>query len=97
MHFVKIFQIAAALKGSPNFLKGMGKIVGLLSEDSIKSLGDGGDKPITDSKAAKEAITALNAEITKQGLKHPFHDERHPDHDKVKKQMDDLFKLAYPS
>lgn len=90
-------QISAALKGSPHFLKGMGKLIGLLSEDSINSLGDGADKPITDAKGAQEAIQKYNAEIQQQGNKHPFWDEKNAGHAEAKKKMDDLFKQAYPS
>lgn len=90
-------NISAALKGSPVFLKMMGKIVGMLSEDSIGKLGEGAAPEIKDAKAAQDAIVSMNAEIVTQGLKHPFHDAKHPDHAKVKQQMDNLFKIAYPT
>lgn len=89
--------IATALKGSPAFLKGMGKLIGLLSEDSIKSLGDGQEKQITDAAGADEAIAKYNAEIIKEGSKHPYWDEKHADHDKAKKKMTDLFELKNKS
>lgn len=89
--------IATALKGSPAFLKGMGKLISLLSEDSINSLGTETEKAPTDSTGALAEITKYNAEILSQGPKHPFNDERHPQHDAAKKKMNDLFKTAYPS
>ncbi len=89
-------QIAAALKGSPNFLKGMIKLTGLLSEDSIMNLGEGGDRPVTDAKGAQEAIQKYNSEILAGGIKHPYNDEKSPEHGTAKKKMDDLFKLAFP-
>lgn len=88
--------VSKALKGSPVLLKALGKIVGLLSEDSIGSLGAGVTPEITDAKTAQDAIVKMNQEINIQGKKHPFHDEKHPDHQKTKDEMAKLFKVAYP-
>lgn len=88
--------VSKALKGSPVLLKALGKITALLSEDSIGSLGAGVTPDITDAKTAQDAIAKMNQEINVQGKKHPFHDEKHPDHQKVKDEMMKLFKVAYP-
>lgn len=89
--------ISSALKGSPGFLKGMGKLVGLLSEDSIKSLGDEGTPSINNADEAKAAITKMETEINQQGLKHPFWDDKHPEHKKIRTLRDELYQKAYPS
>lgn len=89
--------ISQAMNGSPTFMKMMGKLVGMLSEDSINSLGEGADKPITDATGAQAEINKYNTEILSQGPKHPFNDERNAGHDAAKKKMADLFKMAYPS
>lgn len=87
--------VAKAMKGSPVLLRSLGNIFSLLSEDSIGKLGEPADKPITGSDEAKEAINKLNAEILAAGTKHPYYDERHPDHMATKKKMTDLFNLAH--
>lgn len=89
-------QLTAALKGNPVVLKMMGKIVGLLSEDSIKNLGAGATVEITGATEAQAEIVKLNAEIAREGKKHPFHDAKHPDHIKFNEKMTKLFTTAYP-
>jgi hypothetical protein len=85
--------IVSALKGSPNFLKGMGKLVGLLSEDSLKSLGTIADAPITDPTAADAEITKFNAEINAAGTKHPYFNVKDAGHAAAVQKMHDLFAL----
>lgn len=86
--------VAKAMKGSPVLLKALGKIVGMLSEDSLGSLGAGADQQITTKEAAQEEINKLNAEIIKDGKKHPYYDEKHAEHTKFHEQMKKLFELA---
>lgn len=85
--------IAAALKGSPKFLKGMGKLIGLLSEDSLKGLGEGVDQPITDAAGAQKEIDKYMQEINSKGMTHPYFNERDPEHENALKKMHDLHAL----
>lgn len=87
--------ITSALKGSPNFLKGMGKLVGMLSEDSLKSLGEGVDAPITDATGAKKAIDEFTAEIASSNGTHAYY-KSGLEGDKARKKMAELFTLMQP-
>lgn len=80
-------SIRTAMKGSPAFLKTMGKIVSLLSEDSIGSLGDGGETTITDKGEAQKKINEMiqNPEIAQSII-----NEKHPKHAENKKIWDDM-------
>lgn len=78
-------EVAKSLGGSPMLLKALGKIVGLLSEDSIGSLGDTGDKPVNDKVQAQARISEI---INMKP--NPIIDEKHPDHKKVKEEWDNL-------
>lgn len=86
-------QIKAALKGSPVFLKAMGKLVGFLSEDSLKTLGEDPAGPITDAKAAQGEIDKFMQEITSTGKKHPYWNEKDAKHEEALKKMHDLHAL----
>jgi hypothetical protein len=85
--------ISAALKGSPKFLKGMGKLISLISEDSLKGLGETGDKPITDATAAKKEIDKYMQEISSTGSSHAYWNEKDPKHEDALKKMHDLHAL----
>jgi len=65
--------ITAAMKGSPKFLKGMGKLIGLLSEDSLKSLGEGVQGPITDATGAQKEIDKYMQEIASSNGSHDYY------------------------
>lgn len=85
--------ISAAMKGSPKFLKAMGKIIGLLSEDSLKSLGEGQETVITDAKAAQAEIDKYTKEISSSGKKHAYWNDKDPGHEQALKKMHDLHAL----
>lgn len=83
--------ITAAMKGSPGFLKMMGNLVGMLSEDSINKLGgDSGESKITDKAVAQnrinEIIKTKSSAVT---------DVKHPEHAAIKKEWDELHKVLY--
>lgn len=80
-------SIRAAMKGSPAFLKTMGKIVGMLSEDSIGSLGDGDTPVITDKSEAQKKINEIiqDPELSKAVI-----NDKHPKHAEVKKIWDEM-------
>lgn len=84
--------ISAAMKGSPKFLKGMGKLIGLLSEDSLKSLGEGAQGPITDATGAQKEIDKYMQEIASSAGGHEYY-KQGVKGDEARKKMDDLFKL----
>lgn len=85
--------ISSAMKGSPKFLKGMGKLIGLLSEDSLKSLGTDGAAPITNAAQAQEEINKYMKEITAGGTTHPYFNDKDPKHEEALKKMHDLHAL----
>lgn len=85
--------ISAAMKGSPNFVKGMGKLIGLLSEDSLKSLGEGAAAPVTDAAAAQTEIDKYVKEIGAAGTSHAYWNEKDPKHEEAVKKMHDLHAL----
>lgn len=87
--------VSKAMKGSPTLIRALGKIVGLLSEDSIGSLGANADTQISTKEAAAAEIAKLNAEIIKEGTKHPYYDAKHPDHAKFNENFQKLFQLAH--
>lgn len=78
-------------------MRAWGNLIGLLSEDSINTLkvenggsGDGQHGNETPEQAI-EKIRAMNSDP-----KHPFMDEKHPDHDKAIEERKRLYKIAYP-
>jgi len=79
--------IRTALKGSPNFLKVMGKVVGMLSEDAIGSLGDVGDVQISDKDGAQKRINEI---IANPELRSAIMDEKNPKHKEAKTEWDNL-------
>ncbi len=87
--------ITSAMKGSPKFLKGMGKLIGLLSEDSLKSLGEGAEAPITDASGAMKAINDYTQEIAGTNGAHDYY-KNGPEGEKARKKMADLYALASP-
>ncbi len=87
--------ITAALKGSPGFLKGMGKLIGLLSEDSLKSLGEGQQAPVTDATGALAEINKYTAEISATAGKHDYY-QNGTKGDAARKKLTDLYALLQP-
>jgi hypothetical protein len=85
--------LIAAMKGSPAYLKGMGKLIGLLSEDSLKSLGAVSDGVPPDAAAAQGLIDAYNAEISAKGTSHPYFNVKDAGHNEAVQKMHDLFAL----
>ena len=85
--------ITAALKGSPKFLKGMSKLIGLISEDSLKGLGENREGPITDASAAQKEIDKYMQEISSTGSSHAYWNEKDPKHEEALKKMHDLHAL----
>lgn len=77
--------IRTAMKGSPTFLKTMGKIVGMLSEDSIGSLGDGDTPAITDKDAAQKRINEIIQTKSDAVL-----NDKHPEHKAIKEEWEKL-------
>lgn len=83
--------ITAAMKGSPGFLKMMGSLVGMLSEDSINKLNDeSGDAKIVDKEKAQarinEIIKTKSTAVT---------DVKHDEHAAIKKEWDELHQVLY--
>lgn len=87
-------QVSKALGGSPVLLKALGKVFGLLSEDSIGSLGEPGEKQITEKTEAQANIQSSMLEIS-QDPKHPFNDPKHPKRDEFMTEWKRLHELAY--
>jgi hypothetical protein len=84
----------SAMKNAPNFLKGLGKIMSLLSEDSIENLGGhegGGGATDAEEKEYQEYRTALQT----QDLKHAYFNEKLPGHMKAVERFTYLNKRHY--
>lgn len=74
-------------------IKAMSKLVSFLSEDSLKNLGAGGDKPVTNAAEAQTAIDGYMKEITAAGKQHAYFNDRDPKHEEAVKKMHDLHVL----
>lgn len=74
-------------------IKALNKLVGFISEDALKSLGEPAQGPITDATAAQKEIDKYMQEITGKGKSHPYFNDRDPGHEDAKKKMHDLHEL----
>lgn len=74
-------------------INAMNKLVSFLSEDSLKNLGSGGDKPVTNAAEAQAAVDTYMKEITSTGKSHPYFNDRDPKHEEAVKKMHDLHAL----
>lgn len=86
--------VSKALKGSPVLLKALGKIMGMLSEDSIGKLGEGADVQVTDKTEALKKIEELKNQISSDP-KHPFKNVKDPKHDEFMKEWTRLHTVAF--
>ena len=71
----------------------MAKLTGFLSEDSLKSLGEGPVAPITDAVGAQKEIDAYTKEINTMGKKHPYWNDKDPKHEEAVDKMHKLHGL----
>lgn len=81
----------------PIKLKGIHKLTSMLSEDSIGKLGDNGSSSI-DTKTKEGAAQALkdfNTACSKEGIKHPFFDDKNPKHKETVDNYNKLMEVAF--
>jgi hypothetical protein len=78
------------LGSNPHFLKMMAKMGATLAEDKIR--GEGGQA--SGVYTPQQAVVKI-AEL-KANVKGPYYDVNHPDHFAVKREVQDLYKIAYP-
>lgn len=74
-------------------IKAMSKLVGFLSEDSLKNLGAAAAGPVTNAAEAQTEINKYMAEITAAGKSHAYWNDRDPKHEEAVKKMHDLHAL----
>lgn len=74
-------------------IKALNKLVGFLSEDSLKSLGEPAQGPITDATGAQKEIDSYMKEITAAGKTHPYFNAKDSKHEDAVKKMHDLHEL----
>lgn len=86
------------LANKPSILRALGNLVALISEDSLNTIkidngnsGGGSGSGSESPEQALQKIAAMNADS-----KHPFLDEKHPDHKAALRERDRLYKIAYP-
>lgn len=90
-------DLANTVASDPSALKAVGKIVALLSEDSIGKLGANTSTSV-DTKTkegAKKALDELMSDIVKTGKTHAFNDEKHKDHVATVKKYHELTEVAF--
>jgi hypothetical protein len=73
-----INEVGIALKGNPVALKALGRIVNLLSEDSINSLGGGNRESAVEGE--EKEFSDMSQALRTGDLKHPINDPKHPGH-----------------
>lgn len=90
-------DLVGDLSGNATRLAGFHKLTALLSEDSIANLGgesQGGGDPKTNAEGL-ESLKKFNEEVSAEGRKHPFLDDKNPKHKESIKKYNDLMKVAY--
>jgi hypothetical protein len=80
------------LSKDPAIIKILAKFGATLSEDQIRGEGGRTDGVLNPTQA-REKI----AEIRAAGLKHPYYDKAHVEHEKAKKDMQTLYGYAFPN
>ena len=80
---------------NPKVLKFLAKVGKSFAEDSIERLGVSGLQ--TNAAEAKHQISRINGLSAEERKNHPYWNESHMDHSKAVNEMQELYKIAYPT